>query len=75
MRRKGTFNENCSINYQRNKCKGKHNVTICEGPRKPDPKTKKDCNPVLLRIQYLYAFANPDNETLTTLNESRHSTR
>ena len=23
MRRKVTFNENCSINYQRNKCKGK----------------------------------------------------
>ena len=74
MPRKGTFNENGSINDQGNKCKGKHNITICEGPRKLDPKTKKDCNPVLLRIQHLYTFANPDNETLTTLNESRHST-
>ena len=74
MPRKGTFNENGSINDQGNKCKGKHNITICEGPRKLDPKTKIDCNPVLLQIQHLYAFANPDNETLTTLNESRHST-
>ena len=57
--------KNCSVNYQCNKCKGKHNVTICEGPRKLDPNTKKDCNlaPIL-----------QDNKTLTTLNERRHST-
>ena len=37
---------------------------ICEGPRNLDPNTKKDSN--LVRIIQ-------DNETLTTLNESRHS--
>ena len=57
--------KNCSINYQCNKCKGKHNITICEGPRKLDPNTKKDSN---------LAPITQDNETLTTLNESRHST-
>ena len=57
--------KNCSINYQCNKCKGKHNITICKGPRKPDPNAKKDCNPAPI-IQ--------DIETLTTLTESRHST-
>ena len=62
---KGHLIKNCSINYQCNKWKGKHNITICEGPRKPDPNAKKDCNPAPI-IQ--------DNETLTTLNESRHST-
>ena len=56
--------KSCSISCQCNKCKGKHNITICEGPRKLDPNTKKDCNLVPI-IQ--------DNETLTTLNESRHS--
>ena len=57
--------KNCSINYQCNKCKGKHNITICEGPRKLDPNTGKDCNlaPII-----------QDNVRLTTLNESRHST-
>ena len=56
--------KNCGINYQCNNCKGKHNITICEGPRKLDPNTKKDCNlaPII-----------QDSETLTTLNESRHS--
>ena len=49
--------------YQCNKCKGKHNITICEGPRKHDHITKKHSNP---------ASAIPDNETLATLNESRH---
>ena len=57
--------KNCSINYQCNKCKGKHNITICEGPRKLDPNTKKDSN---------LAPITQDNETLTTCNESRHST-
>ena len=62
---KGHLMKNCSINYQCNKCKGKHNITICEGPRKLDPNTKKDPNlaPII-----------QDNETLTTLNKSRHST-
>ena len=55
--------KNCSVNYQCNKCKGKHNITICEGPRKHDHITKKHSNP---------ASAIPDNETLATLNESRH---
>ena len=56
--------ENCSVNYQCNKCKGKHNITICEGPRKFDPNAKKDSNlaPII-----------QDNETLTKLKESRHS--
>ena len=57
--------KNCSINYQCNKCKGKHNITICEAPRKLDPNTKKDSNLVPI---------TQDNETLTTLNESSHST-
>ena len=56
--------KNCSINHQCNKCKSKHNITICEDPRKLDPNTKKDSN-IAPIIQ--------DNETLTTLNESRHS--
>ena len=50
--------KNCSINYQCNKCKGKHNITTCEGPRKLDPNTKKDSN---------LAPNTQDNETLTTL--------
>ena len=57
--------KNCSINYRCNKCKGKHNITICESPRKLDPNTKKDSN---------LAPITQDNETLTTLNESSHST-
>ena len=61
---KGHLIKNCSINYQCNKCKGKHNIMICEGPRNLDPNTQKDSN--LVRIIQ-------DNETLTTLNESRHS--
>ena len=60
---KGHLMKNCSVNYQCNKCKGKHNITTCEGPRKHDHITKKHSNP---------ASAIPDNETLTTLNESRH---
>ena len=56
--------KNCSINHQCNKCKSKHNITICEDPRKLDPNTKKDSN-IAPIIQ--------DNETLTTLNENRHS--
>ena len=56
--------KNCSINHQCNKCKSKHNITICEDPRKLDPNTKKDSN-IAPIIQ--------DTETLTTLNESRHS--
>ena len=55
--------KNCSVNYQCNKCKGKHNITICESPRIHDHITKKHSNP---------APAIPDNETLTALNESRH---
>ena len=60
---KGHLMKNCSINYQCNKSKGKHNITIYEGPRKLDPNTKKDFNlaPII-----------QDNETLTTLNKSRH---
>ena len=56
--------KNCSINYQCNKCKGKHNITICKDPRKPDPNAKKDCNP---------APTIQDIETPKTLTESRHS--
>ena len=61
---KGHLMKNCSVNYQCNKCKGKHNITICEGPRKFDPNTKKDSNlaPII-----------QDNETLTKIKESRHS--
>ena len=54
--------KNCSLSYQCNECKGKH-VTICQGPRKHDPNSKTDSNP---------AATIPANETLTTLNESRH---
>ena len=62
---KGHLMKNCSINYQCNKCKDRYNITICEGPRKLDPNTKKDSTlaPII-----------QDNETLTRLNESRHST-
>ena len=52
------------MTFQDHRSKGKNNITICDGPRKPDPNTKKDCNP---------STAIPDNETLTTFNESRHS--
>ena len=38
---KGHLVKNCSINYQCNKCKDKHNITICEGPRKSDPIERK----------------------------------
>ena len=65
MSRKATFNEQLYYKLSVNKCKGKHNIIICESPRKPDPNIKKDCNPSPI-IQ--------DNETLTTLNESRHLT-
>ena len=54
---KGHLMKNCSINYQCNKCKDKHNITIYERPRKLDPNTKKDCNPANM-IQ--------GNETLAT---------
>ena len=49
---KGHLMKNCSINYQCNKRKGKHIITIC------DSNTKKDSNlaPIIR-----------DNETLTTL--------
>ena len=62
---RGHLIKNCSINHQCNKCKGKHNITICEVPIKLDPDSKKDSNlaPII-----------QDNEMLTTLNESRHST-
>ena len=61
---KGQIMENCSINYQCSKCKGKYHITICEGPRKLDTNTNKDSKlaPII-----------QDGETLTTLNESRHS--
>ena len=36
--------KNCNINYHCNKCKGKHNIAICEGRRKLDPDTNKDCS-------------------------------
>ena len=62
---KGHLLKNCSVNYHCNKCKGKHNIMVCKGPGKPNPNTKKDSNP---------ALAISDNETLITLNESRHST-
>ena len=52
-------------NYQCNKCKGKHNILICQGPRKLDPNTKKDSNLVPI---------TQDSEMLTTVNESKHST-
>ena len=57
--------ENCSVNYRCNKWKGKHNTMICEGSRKHDPNIKKDSS-IIPPV--------PDNDTLTTLNESRHST-
>ena len=62
---KGHLIKNCSINYQCNKCKRRYNITICEGPRKLDPNTKKDSTLASIR---------QDNETLKRLNESRHST-
>ena len=57
--------ENCSVNYRCNKWKGKHNTMICEGSRKHDPNIKKDSS-IIPPV--------PDNDTLTTLNKSRHST-
>ena len=62
---KGHLIKNCSINYQCNKYKRRYNITICEGPRKLDPNTKKDSTLASIR---------QDNETLKRLNESRHST-
>ena len=57
--------ENCSVNYRCNKWKGKHNTMVCEGSRKHDPNIKKDSS-IIPPV--------PDNDTLTTLNKSRHST-
>ena len=57
--------ENCSVNYRCNKWKGKHNTMVCEGSRKHDPNIKKDSS-IIPPV--------PDNDTLTILNKSRHST-
>ena len=53
--------ENCSVNYQCNNSKGKHNTMICEGCRKHDPNIKKDSN-IIPPI--------PDKDTLTTYDNA-----